>query len=207
MNRNFLKFGLFLVLVLSIALLYSCGKSEDDGGASTIKATSVVNNVHNAISDSEVITVKAVASDGGVIAETQYKNKGFTLELPSTVPDKYLQLILQHETHGISISDESAKAFTLENINIRGYDKDNYSIGYFSFNGSIYENTEHYVSWVYVDRDVTVKGEVYTDLSKYDLDLKKGWNVVYNSYKFSTDIYSYTTQKPDDKYGWGWRSN
>ena len=62
--------------------------------------------------------------------------------------------------------------------------------------------------WVYVDKDVNVKGEVidgdYT--LKVDMKLKKGWNVAYHNDGPLTimyaDTHTYTTQKPSENGIW-----
>ena len=195
------------------------GSGNNNGGnTSKITATNVIN------SSTQIATVKAIVywenndDDYGsdVIAQTQYKNKGFTLELPSTLSAKYLFLVYEDAPQGISISNQEAKGRLLEDI--EGYDKDENEIGYFYL---VEENddSEHYTSWLYVDRDVTIKGEYkkindYYDeeyLEKYDLQLKKGWNVVYESYMESynnstkRDVYtgSLTSKKPSGvNYSW-----
>lgn len=200
------------------ALIASCNKNNDGNGggnATTIKATNVIN------SSIRITTVKVHVWDddigdyGDVIAQAQYKNNGFTLELPATVPAKYLDFIFDSPPKSITISDRNVKGCALLD-GIHGYDKGENEIGYFCL---IEENDNSYYEtfWMYVDRDVTVKGE-YKDtdyyeevIEKYDLKLKKGWNVVYvsaiESYNNSTgtEVYtaSVTSQKPSGvNYQW-----
>lgn len=222
MKKKFLNFGLFLALGLTTAVFNSCEKDDDnDGGtnggnASKITATNVINGSTN------IKTVKALIYwesgendyDSDAIAQAPYQNNGFTLELPATVGAKYLETIDMDDLEGIVVSDKNFKSCFLEGFN--GYNGDDDEIGYLYLE-EINDDTEHYTSWIYVDRDVTMKGESkeideeideeYID--KYDLILKKGWNIVYRSwtesYKDGRDMYSFTVsnKKPSGvNYTW-----
>jgi|LSQX01.2.fsa_nt_gb hypothetical protein len=208
MKKTFLNFGLFLALGLTTAVFYSCNKDDDnDGGTnggsvSRITATNVING------STQIKTVKVLAywereyDDGNdAIAQAPFTNNGFTLELPATVGAKYLFLISEEAPRGINISDENAKGLFLEDI--RGYDGDDDEIGDFYLEEENGDN-EYYTSWFYSDRDVTIKGE--DDGEKYNVTLKKGWNVVYDSY--TDDSYSLTSQKPSGvNYTWNFYDN
>ena len=86
---------------------------------------------------------------------------------------------------------------------IRGYDGDDDEIGDFYLEEENGDN-EYYTSWFYSDRDVTIKGE--DDGEKYNVTLKKGWNVVYDSY--TDGSYSLTSQKPSGvNYTWNFYDN
>ena len=222
MKKTFLNFGLFLALGLTTAVFNSCDKDDDnDGGtnggnASKITATNVING------STKIKTVKALAywesgdSDYGsdAIAQAPYQNNGFTLELPATVGAKYLETIDADDLEGISVSDKNFKSCFLDDL--RGYNGDDDEIGYFYLEEEN-DDSEQYTSWIYVDRDVTIKGESkeideeYDQeyIEKYDLTLKKGWNLVYDSYtesyKNGRDVYSSTmsSKKPSGvNYTW-----
>lgn len=207
MKKNFLKIGLFLVLGITAVAFYSCDDKKTDDDGFMIKATNVVD-------DSErIITVKAIAYwggddyDGDAIAQAPYKNHGFTLELPKTVAAKYLYPISEDAPEGITISDKDANVLFLDEIG--GYDEAEEDIGYF-FLEKEDDYSAHYTSWFYTDRDLTIKGnfhyteENYEDIETFDMKLKKGWNVVYDSYTetyneetgVATFNYLITTQKP-----------
>ena len=214
MKNYLLKFGLFFALGLTSAVFYSCDKDDDKGGNTLkITATGVVNG------SDQITTVKAIIyledSDGvDVMAQAAYKNNGFTLELPATIDVKYLNSIGDFgDIQTITISNKDAKVLFWEDI--YGYDKDGNEIGYFYLlEGN--ENSGYYTSWMYADRNLTITGEIKdvdeysTYIEKYDLQLKKGWNVVYDSYVESVDgsgkevdTYSYTTKKPAGvNYSW-----
>lgn len=92
-------------------------------------------------------------------------------------------------TDDIEISNPNALIGILGSI--EGYDKNNSYLGDFHLeDDSQYDdNTDtgiyYSTDWVYVDQDVTVTGDLEEDYSdytghyKYNLKLKKGWNVVY----------------------------
>jgi len=186
MKKTFLKFGLFLALGLTIVVFNSCEKDDDtdgginDGTASKITATNVINGT------TQIITVKALAywesgdddyvSDA--IAQAPYQNNGFTLELPATLGAKYLETLDADDLEGITVSDRNFKSVFLNDL--RGYNEDDEEIGDFYLEEEN-DDSEHYTSWIYVDRDVTIKGEYnevdeeYNEeyIDKYDLTLKK----------------------------------
>lgn len=214
MKRIFFNFGLFLALGLTIVVFNSCEKDDDkdggtnDGTASKITATNVINGT------TQIITVKALADweigdeDYGrdIIAQAPYQNNGFTLELPATLEAKYLETDA-YDLEGISVSDRNFKSYFFEDVN--GYNEGGDKIGCFYLEEEN-DDSNHYTSWMYVDRDVTIKGESNEiDVEYFDLTLNKGWNLVYDSYTKShengRDVYSYTitSNKPSGiNYTW-----
>lgn len=224
MKKTFLNFGLFLALGLTTAVFNSCEKDDDnDGGtnggnggnASKITATNVING------STQIKTVKALVYwesgdeyGNDAIAQGPYQNNGFTLELPATLGAKYLETLDADDLEGITVSDRNFKSGFLDDL--RGYNENDEEIGDFYLEEEN-EDSEHDAVWLYVDRDVTIKGETkYIDeeydeeyIEKYDLTLKKGWNIVYGSdtesYENGRDVYSYTmsSKKPSGvNYTW-----
>ncbi len=111
------------------------------------------------------------------LATAPYSNGGFTLTLPETVDDEYLQKQLVELADEFTVSDTNAKTNYLQ---IYGY-KSNNIMGEFRYmNPSTSMKIEaHYM---YSDRDVSVTGSrlMYDDENLvYDLYLKAGWNIVY----------------------------
>jgi len=207
MKKTFLNFGLFfLALGLTTVVFNSCDKDDDNdgdtngGNALKITATNVINGSTN------IKTVKAKIYwesgendyDEDAIAQAPYLNNGFTLELPTTLEAKYLETM---DLEGIAVSDKNFKSYFL--YDLRGYNEDDDEIGYFYLEEENGDNF-YYTSWIYSDRDVTMEGE--NDGEKYNVTLKKGWNVVYDSY--TDDGYSLTSQKPSDvNYTWNFYDN
>lgn len=209
MKKTFLNFGLFLALGLTTVVFNSCDKDDDNdgdtngGNASKITATNVINGSTN------IKTVKALIYwesgendyDKDAITQAPYLNNGFTLELPTTLGAKYLETIDADDLEGIAVSDKNFKSCFLDDL--RGYNEDDDEIGYFYLEEENGDN-DYYTSWIYSDRDVTIKGE--DDGEKYNVTLKKGWNVVYDSY--TDDSYSFTSQKPSGvNYTWNFYDN
>lgn len=210
MKKTFLNFGLFLALGLTTVVFNSCDKDDDNdgdtngGNASKITATNVFNGSTNIKTVKALIYWESGENDYGKDAITQapYLNNGFTLELPTTLGAKYLETIDADDLEGIAVSDKNFKSCFLDDL--RGYNEDDDEIGYFYLEEENGDNF-YYTSWFYSDRDVTIKGE-YKEIDEeyinnYDLTLKKGWNVVYDSY--TDDSYSLTSQKPSGvNYTW-----
>jgi len=213
-NRFYLRNVATIVVCLAGLTVFSgCKKDKDNDpdvgdNASKITATNVIN------SSSQIVTVKAqihwhdddYQCQDDVIAQAPYKDNGFTLELPATVSNKYLYLLAEEMPDVITISDKTVNA---ADIYIEAFDKDDNNIGGFYLTNN---DESVYAMWYYVDKNVTIKGEykeIYEEydeeeIGKYDVDLKKGWNVVYwswtESHNNSTgrDVYTYTmtSQKP-----------
>ncbi len=209
MKKTFLNFGLFLALGLTTVVFNSCDKDDDNdgdtngGNASKITATNVFNGSTNIKTVKALIYWESGENDYGKDAITQapYLNNGFTLELPTTLEAKYLETFDADDLEGIAVSDKNFKSCFLEDL--RGYNEDDDEIGYFYLEEENGDN-DYYTSWIYSDRDVTIKGE--DDGEKYNVTLKKGWNVVYDSY--TDDSYSFTSQKPSGvNYTWNFYDN
>lgn len=119
------------------------------------------------------------------IAETEFSNNGITLQLPKIMADKYLRSVTVFENEGITISDRDAKLAT--SLYIEAFFENSTDIAMAGFYYGETDGDYEVQRW-YADRDVTVTGEYsgvdkYTGSSKvqvtYNLNLKKGWNVVY----------------------------
>ena len=210
MKKRFLNFGLLLALGLTTALFNSCGRDDDNNGDTIDNASKITaTNVNNG--STQIKTVKAIVFwesgnnyESEAIAQAPYQNNGFTLELPATLQDKYLETIDTDDLEGIFVSDKNFKSCFLEDL--RGYNGDDNEIGYFYLEEDN-ENWEHYTSWIYVDRNVTIKGEVVDDEEQgnFDLTLKKGWNIVYESYiemenGIVMDSFTISSKKPSGVY-------
>ena len=202
MNRQILS--LMTAAMVLMTAFASCSKDnnskKDDpgggGGALQINATVVDGNEYNG----KVTTVKAwMGIDGNeyVAASGKYANGGFKLTLPETVPAKYLDDIsgVFDEDFEGTISDKKAKIGGFGAI--IAYDSQDRDIG--DFSQEDYEN-DSWVGYMYVDRDVTVKGSLsyYDDYEywteRFDFSFTKGWNIFYGIEKGNEVIIS--TKKP-----------
>jgi len=172
--------------------------------ASVIDATVVNGNDYN----SKIATVIAFVMgeyESCEAASGQYVNGGFKLNLTKTVSDTYLNDLddvfpLLYYFEG-TINDWNAK---INVALIAAYDKDNRYMGPIFCEESYY--SDNHTKYVYVDRDVTIKGYSYgySDHYEYDCSFTKGWNMMYIS-RFASSYYDilYTTKKPSGiNYQW-----
>ena len=192
---------------------------QPEPGADVIIATNVLGNT------AEIATAKAVVrdwinDDWEVFAQSPFQNRSFRLELP-TPPNNFLRPLwgegvptgLYQSVHPIKVANVAFRAFS-------STDTEN-TIGVFEFTDypDIDEmptilNTAH---WLYVDRDVTITGTIqgggggwYT-IDKYNLNLRRGWNIVYERYTKTvvdytvTQTVTTTSQRPADATNLSWR--
>jgi len=196
------------VLIIMTAFA-SCKKDKDSknddpggggggGGALAINATVVDGNDYNGY----IATVKAMMEDDYddyAIASGKYANGGFKLNLPESVPARYLysfDYIFEEDFEG-TISDRKAKT---GDVWIVAYDREDDEIGEFLWTN---ENEDVWAYYVYVDRNLTIKGheswyysyenEYY--YTEYDCSFTKGWNILYYVEKgYYEELF--TTKKP-----------
>ena len=207
MKKSILNIGLLLTM-LAVVNFTSCKGGDEPDKPFVIKAENVLGKT------SDVATVKIVDWNYSkypytfdVIAQAPFVNKGFTLTLPAIVADKHLFSIDDEDMpEGVTISDKNAKIFGLEWLD--AFDKDGEEIGYFMFGNSDNDGKIYFAVWMYTDRDVSIIGKgrdcYYDDYydeewcfeAELNVNLKKGWNVVYVVDDEINDIGLMTTQKP-----------
>jgi hypothetical protein len=190
-QQNLLIIALMAILFLAV----SCGPKEKKTDPSIINANTIISG------SSDIVTVKALmyvyeAEEEEVITTTAYEKGGFKLELPKTLPNKFLYEIFEEfeDVEWITISDPKAK---LAGTLLNAYSKKDKEMGEFycfGTNKRIWVDAFH----LYADRDFSIKGKYIERYwsDEYNLSLKKGWNIVY-----SVDEeygWTLTTQKPAD---------
>ena len=105
---------------------------------------------------------------------TEFKDNGFELIFPETIPDEYLQ----------------SASNGLLSVHIDAHNSDNANIGGFGFRSDNWA-----IEFKYADRDFIEKGTNYG--VEFDCSYKKGWNLVY----WSSDCgKKRTTQKPNENF-------
>jgi hypothetical protein len=123
-----------------------------------------------------------------VMTSAPYSNGGFTLNLPETVSDTYLSE-LGDLGDSITVSNLEVKGAI---VNIRAYKADD-DIGRF-YHGTGTADEDWESDLMYSNSDVSITGSdtstsnwedsdgVHTDtyIKKYNVHLKKGWNIVYS---------------------------
>ena len=128
-----------------------------------------------------------------VYASCKYANGGFKLNLPETVAAYSLRGIADvlplYYLDG-TISNPEAK---MTETRIRAYDKNNNYIG--DLYCEDYYHDDNSCIYVYVDRNVTIKGYSYDYPLEYNCYFTKGWNILYISYSNYSSVLL-TTQKP-----------
>ncbi len=134
------------------------------------------------------------------LAKAEFKNDGFTLELPDPGTSQYLKLLSEF-VPSETLSDPAAMCHLGES-ELYAY-KDGSWNGYFKY-GNFEDDYGTYVHFWYVDRDVTIRGtfpDVVFFIEQYNCYLKKGWNCVAVVYKGSDrrgkNIFEYTTMLPE----------
>ena len=143
------------------------------------------------------------------LAEAPFQNNGFELRLKD-VPESFLFTLTEGWliSDGIVFSDRNVRINIVEEFS--AFDSNDDKKGAFWF-GNIIRTGEDYnevyfANWLYVDRDVTIRG-TNKGTGKYgsweysaDLNLRRGWNIVYIYYNWDRntgiDIGRITSQKP-----------
>jgi len=122
------------------------------------------------------------------LARGDWKDGGFSIELPKTIETDYLAPLSVPSI--MSISNENVK---FRDAGLIGIDKDGFSVGaVFSLVKKLGEENYTRAVFRYVDSDVTISGYqkwVYSNnveqTMTYSVEWKKGWNVWYFSRNIS----------------------
>ena len=206
MKKHFLNIGLLFAIALATVAFVSC-KTDKADESFVIKAENVINS--SAEIATVKIKLYNEKRRGEIMPsipflQTSFQNNGFEIMLPSSISNEYLTLIAEQNEYmrwlaieltyvdfdfeEYCISDENAKWFQLTGANtVQIFDKNDNQLGtlnltYTSENEN--EWREWRVGWIFVDRDVVVKKEEIsgyweTHIEIVDLNLRKGWNIVY----------------------------
>jgi len=185
-------------LTLAVLLMQACNKNSNDEVAEYIIEANNIEGAENLIS----IIARTVMENriGTIIAVAFFENSGFTLRLPSILPDKLLVPAADKTTQGVFISDPLAN-WAFLNFSINTVDNSNlpfYSILHDDSHIQSDGIASKKVVYVYADRHVTLSGEtswIYNTLpidwfgvptsqqfefiDTYDhLALSAGWNKI-----------------------------
>ena len=196
--------NLILATLLSCVFLIGCKKENDDTLSGAIVDGKITAKVENASGCSNVVEVKLRVNDlhgAGLpieLARGDWKDGGFTIELPKTLDPNYLRALVNYD--GLIIGTPSTMTISNKNVkfalaNLLGFDKDgNVIANFYPYNA--YEDGK-IVFLIYVDSDVTIsgydKGEVighcdggdmylevlciWKKTTTYSIKWEKGWNV------------------------------
>src|SRR5574344_188804 len=207
MKKKRFFYAAFMPLVFA-GVFISCDKDDDSGvdnsNPSKITATNVISSSSKiALVEAELPWQTGTYDYGwSVIADALYKDNAFTMQLPEILADKYLFPISDNIPSEITISDKTAKTAELSSFKV--LDNNDNEIGEIIYASMDNENNGGVlVSWIYVDKDVTINGQ-YNEIDDDDEDihiynngtLKKGWNIAYQritrTYKSAGRIKTHT---------------
>lgn len=209
LNKHIMKRNLLtkvFVSLFTVVAVCSCNKNDDDGSM-TINAT-VENGSSYNIDELKAEIGYETRNDNVafyVVASSPYEKGNFTLKLPATVDAKYL----------IAYDEEDfSSGLTVSNYNALLGFADIYAYESGEETGEVVHGTaEWYSRLVYADEKVDITGsfsstereygDTYTYTEKFNLLLKRGWNIMYlkeSSKTSSSSSYEYiiefSTQAP-----------
>ena len=142
-----------------------------------------------------------------IIATAPFTNGGFKMTLPKTIDERLLSS-MSDVPPGITVSNQNLKAASIEEFVAFKNDLrvgEFWCVG-FGFQGEV----ESRLNYTFADRDCKISGSStetyweYTYIDNYDIDLKKGWNIIYMTQIEEDNTYTFnlTTQKPSFNYVW-----
>jgi hypothetical protein len=185
--RNFLNImASVLTIAAFAAATVSCSKDGDDetdNGANNGNGATKNNEVNVTVENGSALvghTVKLIAysddKDEVTLMTTTYGSNGFELKLPTSVNASVLSAPFDEVPEGITVSNRAVKGIS---VYLEAYKGEEYM-------GDFYHGVGEWSgSLLYVDGDLNVTGS-YTEEGNwkytYKLQLKKGWNTVYEKY-------------------------
>ena len=188
---------LLTAMIAATFSLSSCSKDDDKDDVFPKNTTEIVaTNVINSSDKISHVKVDLFWEEGddfdwdGVF-ETPYLNNGFTMVLPKTIENKYLEpMVVNDEEYleGIFLSNKKVKSTSAHYF--YGYDKNDEQLGRLYYVSELGTQDRIETTWLYVDNDIKINGK---NSSKYgeteehvqifdNLRLKKGWNITYNTF-------------------------
>ena len=180
---------LWLICIVIAAVFAACDKDEENGTGSVITAIdNVVAIVENGDKYNaqvvEVLLSRYYQDEIVAVATADFVNGGFSLELPKTVDEKYLEG-LEGTGEEFRVSNKNVKIaldFNIRGITVTG--------AYINFVfGKVDGNTVTREVFWYADGDLSITGstffsyelheDVFERTTSFSASLKKGWNILY----------------------------
>ena len=224
---------LFLAAILFAALcITGCENRSENNGNNIEDLPDCENNFENNEDDPKnggCLTINAKVEDGqylinhvdevrviGCIWESSYgcydvtiasapfENGGFTITLPEEIDERLLSKFPDHVFSILNVSNKDVRTthFDMSSSNNIIACKDDNIMRFEYFELS---TKNIIVRFLYVDADVIITGlsDSYYGKKKYDLNLKKGWNTVYEIWKENCSVnIIYTTKKINEELKW-----
>ena len=195
------KFHLIGIICLGVCVFTGCKKDKEKHGESnpisTITATST--SILNAAAAADVAIVK-VMKDSYEAVTGEYSS-GFMLTLPITVPAEELGRF--GSPSGLKVSDPDVGLISIESV--KGYSDPETLLGSFYCYKEESDGAFTLAVFWYVDGDVTVTGKrtESDETQELNINLKKGWNMVYFTEVSKNYDKLTTTPKSDMKWVFG----
>jgi len=209
------------ITALLVGALASCGEKENEMPTSSVSVINAKILYDNDYDDMISVVKLLVNSErihdpdnrkyiwqGVEVARGDYRNGGFTINLPENVDNlKPFDLELPPK------AKISKKNVLYANSIFIAYDKDDEQVGYFYYIHFLQcEETIVESALFYFDRDFTITGSGTEDdgsLWSFACNFKNGWNILYGINSRTSDGNSslkMTTAEPDCMY-WSFRNN
>ncbi|MCL2801914.1 MAG: hypothetical protein FWD28_09185 [Treponema sp.] len=186
--RQCLYIAVLIIFAILIAACMPKTASQEQSGAFN---GLIIAQVHNGESLNNIIRELHVTIEMNIIFSVTgtYSNGGFTFQLPEAVDSALLSKMSNFPEH-YNISDRNANFLTFSEI--FGTDNNGSRIAKFRLRLNDTEYESVYVSFYYVDRDVTIDGMI----------LKKGWNKVQTTEYWESGSIEQSNAPIDDNLKW-----
>ena len=228
MKTTFLQLGLLLAMGIVMATFSSCNRDEPmPRDNSVIIATNVVAVDGGSTDGIFYVRKQWCRPPCETIAEAPFQNNGFILQLPETIPHRFLS----HISDGLVPFGGNLLDFTitgsLEARWLRPFDIgaglvafDKSDVSGFGFGSIVFQNHDDntFAFWTYVTNDIAVFGETEVVChgltnslcfqNRANLRLNKGWNLIYIHTYIVTEgdntkiTRTFTSQRPSDRFSW-----
>jgi len=204
------KLNVLIMLLILAAGFSSCAKTDR-----LIEENELYVKVENASEFSNVAEVKLMMYDASnnrwiELAQSDWKDGGFIIELPETISSNYLHAL---DINGFLINIATPPTITVSNKNVKvrtplfcGFDKDGKEVAYFRPSAIDENGNAKDVFFTYVDSDVNISGYTkaeghaipacpdcpswFKQTTTYSIKWKKGWNVWWTSSDYTVAGYT-----------------
>ena len=196
------KVAVIISCLAVTTMISSCDEKEKEEEFDLVsdwfdgKITATMENV-SAWSVSKIVARTRGKQNYIDVVSGNYSNGGFTLNLPSTLPDECLENT-SLDFINFNFSDYEAKIQQIEFSYYENSNNNDFWLGTVWHYTKV-NDTETSVLYWYADRDVTITGKDNT--SKVSISFKKGWNRLYVTDNHTDGIFIYST-KPVDGCKW-----
>jgi hypothetical protein len=189
-----------IVACFAVSIMFSgCGKDKDDegdgGSAITKLEISVVDgSKYSSDIDKVKLMVLDYADDYNLVEllSVDYSNGSFTINLPATVAAKYMRTFKEVAPDGVKVSNENARTASTRIDVYKGNDR----VDWLTYGKVINRDKELavYGYLMYSDSDVSITGTgtmtdeyegektyIHEITITYSVNLKKGWNLIFET--------------------------